>query len=452
VATEKPFGRWSGVGLVIANMVGAGVFLSTGFMAQSMPPGRILLAWLVGGVMALAGARTYAEVARLVPRGGGEYRYLSSLLHPSAGYLAGWASLLLGFSAPVAVDALAAGAFARVVIPGINPQLVAAGLILVLTGAHAAGLDVSARVQNGLVAVKVLLLVGFVLVCVGAGTLAFPSWPTQEKNDFDAMGFAFNLLFISFAYSGWNAAIYAADEFEKPEKNVPFAMLVGCGIVTALYLVVNYAFIANLTPEQSGVVFKYDEFTNLQGSWDAVTLGQAIVAHLLGPAAGRVMSGVMVLLFTSAISAMTLVGPRVYASMANDGFLPSVLGSKSGKPPLFSVLLQSALALVLVYASSDLRGVLGTVGALLVVFAALTAFGLLVAWFRAKTAEARPTPRALAAAGVYVVSAALLLYFAAKRVADIKVTMTWPIVAGLVALAAVIVTLYAVRKQPGGTS
>jgi hypothetical protein len=132
--------------------------------------------------------------------------------------------------------------------------------------------------------------------------------------------------------------------------------------------------------------------------------------------------------------------------------LPSVLGSKSGKPPLFSVLLQSALALVLVYASSDLRGVLGTVGALLVVFAALTAFGLLVAWFRAKTAEARPTPRALAAAGVYVVSAALLLYFAAKRVADIKVTMTWPIVAGLVALAAVIVTLYAVRKQPGGTS
>lgn len=468
MATEKPFGRWSGVGLVIANMVGAGVFLSTGFMALSMPPGRILLAWVVGGVLALAGARAYAEVARLVPQGGGEYRYLSTLLHPSLGYLAGWGSLLLGFSAPIAVDALAAGAFAKAVVSGLEsrliawlpigkgivwvlgePRLFAAALVIGLTLLHAAGLDLSARLQNGLVAVKVLLLAGFVLVCLFSGTLAFPTWaPTPPPNEDVAGGFASSLFYIAFAYSGWNAAIYAADEFKEPKKDVPFAMLVGCLLVGALYLVVNYVFVANLTPEQGTVVFHYDDFTSLKGQWDQVTLGQAVVAHLLGPNAAKVMSGVMVLLFTSAISAMTLVGPRVYAAMAGDGFLPAVLKGKGGEPPKGAVLLQGALALLLLF-TNDVRSVLGTVGAILVLFAALTASGLFRARLVAKTPEEKPGLASLAAASLYVLSAVLMLWFGFK---SNPVLLAWIGAAAVIGIGAWYATHLIKRRAAGGTS
>src|SRR5512133_1498916 len=131
---DHRLGLYSGIGMVIANMIGAGVFLSTGYMAQDLNPKQILLAWVIGALLALSGARAYAGIAQIVPRSGGEYRFLSSLVHPALGYLAGWASLLLGFSAPIAIDAIAAGAFAHTLSTGVDPKLFAALMILVLTG------------------------------------------------------------------------------------------------------------------------------------------------------------------------------------------------------------------------------------------------------------------------------------------------------------------------------
>jgi APA family basic amino acid/polyamine antiporter len=400
---------WSGVGLVIANMVGAGVFLSTGFMAQSLSAGYILVAWAIGAALALCGAVAYAEVARLVPRGGGEYRYLASLLHPALGYLSGWASLLVGFSAPIALDALAAGAFARAVWPALSPELVGGLLIVGLTLVHAAGLDFSARVQNVLVAIKVSLLLGFVAVALTKGSWAWPTWapPSPGASPWpDVVG---SLFFIAFAFSGWNAAVYASDEFKDPVRDVPRAMLIGCLAVGALYLVVNAVFVVNLTPEQGTVVFKYDDFTSLKGQFEQVTLGQAVMAHLLGEGAAKVMSAVMLLLFTSAISAMLLVGPRVYAAMASDGVLPRALAPREGKPPVGAILLQGALALVLLF-THDLRTVLNNVGAIVVLFAGLTMAGLLRAAFRAATPAERPRPLPLVAAGLYVLVSAWMLF------------------------------------------
>ncbi len=391
-------------------MVGAGVFLSTGFMAQSMTPGTILLAWLVGAVLALAGARAYAEVARLVPAGGGEYRYLSTLLHPALGYLAGWGSLLVGFSAPIALDALAAGAFARAVWPGIEPRVFAAALVVGLTGVHAIGVHLSARVQNALVAVKVLLLAGFVGVGLALGTLHWPTWQPPDASGTTLGGFANSLFFIAFAFSGWNAAIYAADEFKSPERDVPRSMLLGCLSVAALYLVVNYIFVANLTPADGTVVFGYSDFTSLKGGGGSVTLGQAVMARLLGQGAAETMSLMMLLLFVSAMSAMTLVGPRVYAAMANDGFLPKWLAGRQGHAPRGAVVLQGALALAVLF-THELRTVLSNVGAILVFFAALTVSGLFLQVRRAKTPEGKPRPMGLVAAAVYVLSAVLMLYF-----------------------------------------
>lgn len=432
---------WSGVGLVIANMVGAGVFLSTGFMAQSLSAGYILVAWAIGAVLALCGTVAYAEVARLVPRGGGEYRYLSALLHPALGYLSGWASLLVGFAAPIALDALAAGAFARAVWPELNPVVVGAVLICALTAVHATGLHFSARVQNLLVGVKVTLLLGFVAVALFKGSWAWPTWvpPSPGPSPWpDVVG---NLFFIAFAFSGWNAAVYAADEFKDPGRDVPRAMLVGCLAVGLLYLVVNAVFVLNLTPAQGTVVFRYDDFTSLKGQFEQVTLGQAVMAHLLGPGAATVMSGVMLLLFTSAISAMLLVGPRVYAAMANDGVLPRALASREGQPPVGAILLQGALALLLLF-THDLRTVLNNVGAILVLFAGLTMAGLFRAAVRATTPEARPRPVALAAAGVYVLVAAWTLFQGFKNSPSL---LAW---VGGVAAVALVAWAVTGRRQP----
>ncbi len=408
MSTSRTFGLWSGVGLVIANMIGAGVFLSTGFMAQSMRPGMILLAWVVGGVLALAGARAYAEVARFLPSGGGEYRYVGALLHPALGYVAGWGSLLVGFSAPIALDALAAGAFARVLFPSLDPKVFGAALIILLTALHAIGLHLSARVQNGLVAVKVALLVGFVLVGVFSGSLSWPSWQPPSLEGESLSGFASSLFYIAFAYSGWNAAVYAADDFKEPGTTVPRAMMIGCALVGVLYLVVNFIFVANLTPEQGTVVFRYDAFTSGAAQFDQVTLGQAVMAQLLGPGAAKVMSAVTLILFISAISAMTLVGPRVYAVMAKDGVLPKVLAGTEGKPPTAAVVLQGVLSLAVLF-THELRTVLANVGAILVFFAALTVLGL----FRLLVKPidgSRPSLVGLACAALYLVTSGWMLF------------------------------------------
>lgn len=412
VSSPRSLGLKSGIGLVVANMVGAGVFLSTGFMAQSLGPGEILLAWVIGGVLALFGARAYAEVAKLVPHGGGEYRYLSVLVHPALGYLAGWASLLVGFSAPTALDALAAGAFASAVVPALDGRVVGALLIIGLTGVHALGLHLSARVQNVLVGLKIALLVGFVGVGLAFGSLGWPTWTPPSPAANPTGEIVGSLFFIAFAFSGWNAVIYAADEFDHPRRDVPRSMLIGCLAVGALYLVVNFIFVANLTPAQGTVVFKYDDFTSLKGQFDQVTLGQAVMAALLGPVAAKVMSAVMLLLFISAMSAMLMVGPRVYAAMAADGFLPQALAAKQGHPPRGAVLLQGAIALALLF-THDVRSVLSNVGAILVLFAALTVGGLFVAKLRGKGEP--PSAMGLLSAGVYVLSAGFMFYEGFKR-------------------------------------
>ena len=398
----RHLGLASGIGLVVANMVGAGVFLSAGFMAQDMGPGPILLAWLVGALIALCGAKAYAQVAAWVPRSGGEYRFLSELLHPALGYLAGWASLLLGFSAPIAVNAIAAGAFAATILPGAEPKLVGVLAVVVLTALHAVGLRTSKMTQNVLVVVDALLLLGFVGVGLVLGRHDWPSWtPPNGGPDFPLEAFVGSLFFIAFAFSGWNAAAYAASEFENPAKDVPRAMLIGCATVAVLYLLVNWVFVANLTPGESRAVFEYET--------KRVTLGHLVVKQLLGPAGGIAMSLLSLTAFLAATSAMMLVGPRVYAAMAEDGYLPQVLAAREGRAPTGSVLLQAALALVLLF-THTLQQVLTNVGAILTLFAALVSLSIFRVRFGASTLP-KPDGLTLLAAGIHVASAVYMLYF-----------------------------------------
>ena len=432
---DRRLGVFSGMGMVIANMIGAGVFLSTGFMAQEMHPQQILFAWIVGMLIAMTGAKAYSGIIQLVPQSGGEYRFLSTLIHPALGYLAGWASLLVGFSAPIAVSAMAAGAFAGTLHVGINVTWVAVLVVLSLTAAHTIGMRTSITVQNILVAVKIILVAGFIIVGLIYGNNAWPEWtPPNGSKEFPVGSFMRNLFYIAFAFSGWNAAIYAASEFKNPKRDVPRAMFLGCLVVGILYFLINWIFVSNLTPEQSTVVFKYE--TN------RITLGHLIMQNILGDTGAACMSIFAIIAFISSASAMTFLGPRVYAAMAQDGFLPAALKGKKGKPPVYAIILQGAIALILVLAY-QLQEVLSNVGAVLTLFSALTVFSLF--WICFKRREyPRPTPLILIVGGLFLIISAVMLYFGFSRSLTLNL---WVGVCILAALIGYFIATY--RKRSG---
>ncbi len=399
---RKLLGLWSGVGLVVANMIGAGVFLSTGFMAQDLGPGTILAAWAVGAVIALAGAIAYSAVSAAIPRSGGEYRFLSELIHPAVGYVAGWTSLLVGFSAPVAVDALAAGSFAQTLWEGLDSRWLGAGLVALLTASHAIGLSSSQWTQNLLVVLKSSLVIGFTAVGLVAGKHAWPTWqPAHHSASFPLAPFMQSLFYIAFAFSGWNAAVYVTEEFREPRRTVPRAMLIGCALVAILYLLMNWVFVANLTPEQALAVFAYES--------KRITLGHLIMKELIGDLGARLMSLMAIALFVSAMSAMIFAGPRIYGAMANDGFLPRIFQAKQNRPPAGSIVLQGVLSIALIF-THPLQQVLQNIGAVLTLFAALTCLSLFRIRF-GRTGLPQPPVRALVAASIFALSAAWMLYF-----------------------------------------
>jgi APA family basic amino acid/polyamine antiporter len=395
-------GLASGIGLVIANMVGAGVFLSAGFMAQDLGPRTILIAWVVGMVLALCGALAYATLAELVPRSGGEYRYLSELMHPALGYLAGYGSMLLGFSGPVAIDAIAAAAFLKTLIPGVHIKSVAIVVIVAVTVLHAVNLRVSKIGQNALVVLKIVIVLAFVAVGVLFGSYEAPTWqPPANPDGFAWSPFMASLFYIAFAFSGWNAAVYAAEEFEHPKRDVARATIVDCLVVGIAYLVINWIFVANLTPESAAAVFSYEE--------KRITLAHVLADDLLGQSAGAAVSIMMVVAFVSAASAMTFVGPRVYAAMAEDGFLPRALAARDGQVPVGSVILQGVIA-VLIVLVQPFQHIMHDVAAILTLFTLLTVLSLFRVRFARKDLPRPPATR-LAAAAVYSLLALWMLYY-----------------------------------------
>jgi APA family basic amino acid/polyamine antiporter len=402
-------GLRSGVGLVVANMIGAGVLTTPGYMAMDLAPAHILWVCALGGFIALCGARAYAALAAALPRSGGEYRYLSEVWHPILGYLAGWTSLIVGFSQPVALDAIAVGAYAGTLFPSIHVQATATLVVLATTALHCFDLRASKVGQNLLVSLKFALFVGFIAVGVvgiagmADGITTWPTWrPEAARDGLPLAPFFSGLVFMTFCYSGWNAAIYAADEFAAPKRDVPRAMMIGASLVTAIYLLVNWIFVANLTPQH---------FANwMDGDRDKITLGHVLMLEVLGVKGANVMSLVMIVVLISAASAMMMIGPRVYAAMANDGFLPKVFAGKQGRPPLGALLLQAGVAIFCVWTQS-FAGLLGTVGAILTLMGALCALTVFRLSFDARFTHVRPPAIALVAAAIYLLSAVGMLAF-----------------------------------------
>ena len=245
-------------------MVGTGVFTSLGFQVGDLPSGFVILClWLLGGLCALCGALCYAELAAALPRSGGEYHLISRTLHPAVGFLAGWLSVTVGFAAPIALAAMALGKYASGLIwpdgsvlihwkfsAGLIPSLPAEAIIALLaagstTAVHLWGVRLGSLFQNTATVLK-LALIGVVLVSGllmgGAQPLHFAPQPGDGKL-FLHPGFAISLVFVMYAYTGWNAATYIVGEIHDPSRNVPRALLIGTGLVAILYVGLNAVFL-----------------------------------------------------------------------------------------------------------------------------------------------------------------------------------------------------------------
>jgi len=311
---ERKIGPFTATFIVVANMIGTGIFTTTGLMAAQLPgPNWVLLCWFVGGLIAMSGAVCYAELATRMPEEGGEYLYLKKLFHPLIGFLTGWISFIVGFSVPIAASAMA---FTEYTFEGIGSFLtvgsgmlvvvkkgIAVVMILLFTFLHYIGLRVGSRVQNILTVIKIAILFGLVAVGMtfGKGDLSSLSFNISRPSEGMALGMA--MMLVMFSYSGWNASSYIAGEIRKPRKTLPFSLIFGTLIVIVLYLALNL------------FIFKSLSYEETQGTIAIVKLAATkSFSGWMGSVVGMIV-GVGLL---SSLSAFLMIGPRVYFAMSKD--------------------------------------------------------------------------------------------------------------------------------------
>ncbi len=401
---KKGLGLYTLTGLVIANMIGAGVFTTSGFaMGDLGSPVLVMLAWFIGGCLALCGALSYGCLSRLMPVSGGEYLFLSRSVHPIVGFVAGWVSLLAGFTGAIAYAAIS---FEVYLLPQayreLLPQnLVATLVILVAAMAHGLSIRHGTVLQNMTVFIKLVLIAGFLLFVLFGTPFSnwqgVQIWQNSETPDFSIYTFAMTLMWISYSYAGFNAAIYIASEADEPRRILPRAMVYGTLLTMVIYLLLNAIFVFAPAPEL--IVFKQDV--------------AAIAATVLGgeTLALMVRAIISVSLFTS-VSAMIMIGPRVYAKMADDGLMPAVLQFR-GEVPKVAILLQTVLAVAVVWISS-LRELLSYLGFTLGLSSVLAIGSLFIVVRRAGHANLQ-LPGYPWAPVIYIVATLILACLAAVR-------------------------------------
>ena len=351
---------YTAIAIVVANMVGAGVFTSIGFQAAGFkfatakgaeftPYFPILMLWLVGGIVALCGALCYGELAAMFPRSGGEYNYLSKIYHPSFGFLSGWVSATVGFSAPVALASMALGKYTASVVPALNGTVVAIGVLIVITSIHAYDVKAGSLFQRVSTAVKVILIAGFIIggffITPSPETISIAPQPGDWKLIFGS-AFAVNLAFVSFSYSGWNASAYLSNEIIDPKRNVPRSLLMGTLAVTVAYLLLNFVFLYTVPVLELATKQMADFSTPLE-------VGYLSANKIFGTVAGKTMGLMIALLLISSISAMIFAGPRVTQVMGEDLPLLKKLAVRNKKGiPVLAILLQSTISLILILTAS----------------------------------------------------------------------------------------------------
>ncbi len=350
---ERKLGLFPVTNIVIANIIGAGIFTTTGYLMGFLGnPLLMLLLWVVGGVIALCGAIAFGELGAAFPEAGGEYVFISKLFSPMLGFLSGWLSLIVGFSAPIAASAIGFSNYFTWAFPkfqqflllsdSFSPdffnRLLAILIILIFSFIHSNGVVLGARVQNALTVLKVLLVAGLIIAGLAFGEGSFQHLRSGGPvhlgfDDWKAIGLS--LMFIMFAYSGWNSATYIGSEIKSPRKVIPRSLLISTLIVTVLYVLLNLFFV---------YAVPVGEMRN------EPEIGGVAAGFAFGETAETVISLLISFALFSSLSAFIILGPRVYYKMARDGYFFKSIARihPLRKVPVNAILLQAAIAIVLV--------------------------------------------------------------------------------------------------------
>ncbi|UOQ75838.1 amino acid permease [Hymenobacter sp. 5516J-16] len=368
----------TGIAIVVASMVGTGVFTSLGFQVLDIKSGfALLMLWAVGGIIALCGALSYGELAAAMPRSGGEYHYLSRIYHPALGFLSGWVSATVGFAAPTALAAMALGRYAQSVWPTVSPSALSVVVVLILATVHITSRRAGSRLQVVITTIKVLVLAGFIgvgLLVAQPQPLHFAPHGAADWQQLLSPAFAVSLVYVSYAYSGWNAAVYLTGEVEQPQRNLPRILLLGTSLVLLLYVGLNFVFLYS-TP-----------LSKISGQLE---VGFVVASHLFGDTAGRLMGGAIAVLLVSTVSSMIFAGPRIVQVMGEDlpALRPLAQLSSAGIP-VRATLFQTALTILFIL-TATFEQVLLYAGFVLSLFTFLTVLGLFILRWR-QPALSRP--------------------------------------------------------------
>ncbi len=354
VAPRRTLGALDGAALVIANVIGVGIFTTPGVVAGMVTStAGFFGVWIVGGVFALVGALAYAELAALLPQAGGEYLYLSRAFGPLAGFLTGWTSFVAGFSGAIAAAAIGFAAYLERFFPAAlsgeplvsvplglfsvsmsGQTLAALAVIFIISAIHLRGVQAGRHFQNGLVGVC-LLAVGLFIVGGFLEDAPTPHVAPVVPEDSGASAWLLALVPVLFTYSGWNAAVYVAEEVRDPKRNVLRALLLGTGTVMVVYLLLNGLFVHVLS---------------LARLANVIEVGDAVADVLFGPVGASLLTAGILLALASSVSAMVMAGPRIYYAMARDGVFPHATGRLHLRfqTPAVAIMLQALWSAVLV--------------------------------------------------------------------------------------------------------
>lgn len=360
--------------VTISTMIGTGVFTSLGFQVfdiQSVPP--LLALWIIGGVIATAGALTYGELTSAFPRSGGEYNFLSKLYHPIVGFLSGYVSATVAFAAPIALAGMALGTyFGGVVSDKSDPNfesvkmMIALSAVFVMTAIHIIKVSVSGNFQKYITSLVVVLIIGL----IGSAFFFGDSTPLPFLGfdyDFKALlstPFAVSLIYVSYSYSGWNGAAYITEEVENPTRNVPLALFLGTMIVMILYVLLNFAFLYIVPVE------------HLKGQID---VGMLAAKGIFGESGAVIVGMLISICLLSAISGMTFIGPRVTQTMMKD-VIPNIYNRYRDlrkEVPVVPILFQSAVAVFMIV-TYTFEQVLVYIGFTLSLSTTATVFGIFI--------------------------------------------------------------------------
>ena len=327
--------------IVVADMIGVGVFTSLGFQVKDIPSAfSILLLWTVGGLVALCGVFSYSELGAMFPRSSGEYNLLSRAYHPAFGFLAGWISATVGFAAPVALAAMAFGEYGKSVFPGSPPMLLAVSVVWLVSIVQLTGVKHSSTFQLVSTILKVALIIAFLAAGFVIGTPQPVSFVPQAGDFTHAVSapFAIGLVFVMYSFSGWNAATYITGEMQDARQNLPRALLAGTLIVMVLYVALNAVFLHTAPIDK------------LAGRLDVATISGA---YIFGDIGGRAVAAMICVGLVSSISAMMWIGPRVMMTMGEDFPALKIFARRSASgAPVYAILFQLVVANLLLFTRS----------------------------------------------------------------------------------------------------